>query len=409
MQNCGNIYKKGEIMAFSNQEKSQHGKNAQANLSTLLNSCKKNNYIENFKSNYRVGKDGYTNKTQFYAPFIISFANGENWILFSTTSMRTDRIKGQQWDAYNLKNINPLITKAFLVYSDDVSKKDIEEFERQNKKYLSKTEYSCIDEILSQDKLFNLIEKNATLSCNNGQIKDIQGRNFETRIALCLSCADNLKKWKNSDKTITGIHFPIFESILNSLNLEKELIQNIDATTDKKIIGKLPSNGNPKTDVYVKITFSDSTTKTITISCKRSSSEKVSVHQYSANSFSEILDSTNQTLNKLLQSFQETPSLSAFGEKNIEDLTKELKPYNDKLAKWVLAGVGGYGDPDRHWATHILTYDNNSNSISFHSIDEYINLLNQNNITGNFGTYFSWTYPSKQRGKSIQLKCKIIR
>lgn len=63
----------------------------------------------------------------------------------------------------------------------------------------------------------------------------------------------------------------------------------------------------------------------------------------------------------------------------------------------------------KHWATHILTYDNNDETTSFHTIDEYIQLLNTNNVKGHFGTLFSWTYPSKKRGKSIQLKCQIIK
>ena len=58
---------------------------------------------------------GY-NKSQFYTPFLIEFHDETKWALFTTTSMRTDRIKGQQWDALNLKKINQSISSVYLIY-----------------------------------------------------------------------------------------------------------------------------------------------------------------------------------------------------------------------------------------------------------------------------------------------------
>ena len=43
------------------------------------------------------------------------------------------------------------------------------------------------------------------------------------------------------------------------------------------------------------------------------------------------------------------------------------------------------------------------------NIDDYINILLKNNIKGNFGTPFQWTYASGCKGKNIQLKCKILK
>lgn len=97
-------------MEISNGQKSKHGKKAQNTLLKLIEYSKDKNYIKSFQKEYRVGKSGFTNKKQFYAPFIIEFTNNEKWIIFSSTSMRTDRIKGQQWDALNTKEINPSIT-----------------------------------------------------------------------------------------------------------------------------------------------------------------------------------------------------------------------------------------------------------------------------------------------------------
>lgn len=396
-------------MTYSNGEKSQHGKNAQLSIYELLSSCVEKNYISRIISPYRAGRTGYSNTEQFYAPFMIDFPNGESWLLYSTTSMRTDRVKGQQWDTYNLKEINPNITSAFLVYSDCKNLVETSNFEKQNIKYTTNEEYSAIDAIISQDTLYNLIEVKAHESVSLGRLKDIQGRNFEDRIALCLSNKDNLSIFNNNGKTLTGLYYNFFETIISNLDIAPGEVYSIFATTDKNKIGKLPSGGNPKTDILVDICFYNGITKSISISCKRSSANRVSVHEYSADSFSEVLDINNTALASLLHEFQNNPTLGSFGATNTTALTEALKPYNDKLAKWALAGTFGYGDENSQWASHILTYDNNDNSISFYSINEYLDKLNCSKIHGNFGTIFSWTYPSKKRGKSIQLKCPLLK
>lgn len=389
-------------MVYSNAEKFQHGKNAQINIYKLLESCKTKNYIETLIESYRVGRSDFSNSTQFYAPFLISFSDGESWIIYSTTSMRTDRIKGQQWDTYNLKEINSSISKSFLVFPDSINNEERAKFENQNEKYKNKDEYSAVDAIISQDALYNLIENKANSSFSLGKLKDIQGRNFEDRIAMCLSDKENLSIFKTGNKTLTGIHYNFFKIILDYIGIAPNDIEFIKATTDKKDIGKLPSGGNPKTDVFVNIKLLDGSSKQITISCKKSSAQKVSVHEYNADSFAEILDAKNQNLNNLLHRYQDYPTLSAFGEDNCKAMTEEIRPYNKKLSRWVLAGIDGYGDPEVQWASHILTYDNNNNSIAFHSVDEYIDNLIEANVSGNFGTLFSWTYPSKKRGRTTK-------
>ena len=133
------------------------------------------------------------------------------------------------------------------------------------------------------------------------------------------------------------------------------------------------------------ITFKNNTKSRITISCKRSSDKKVSVHEYSTESFSNVLNKNNKNLKLLLDNFQANPSLKGFIDENLKALTEELSPYSDKLPQWVLAGINVYGDNDRHWASHILTYDNNDSSISFHDIDTYIDLLKKSGNNGHFG------------------------
>ena len=396
-------------MEFSNGDKSKHGKSAKNSLSNILKRCVDNGYLSQIISEYRVGKPNYSNSKQFYAQFLIIFNDESKWILFTTTSMKTDRVKGHQWDTINLKEIDPLITRAYIVYPDGISDDLKNEFIRQNNKYIDNYEYSAIDAIVSQDEINNLIESYAIKNKSTGQIKDIQGNNFENKIADILNYNDNLVKWKNNDRTLEGMHFDIFLNIVNCFELDKNSTIKITATSDKKQIGRLPSGGNPKTDVLVTVTFSDAAQRHYTISCKRSSDKSVSIHQYNANAFADVLDKDNPNLRRLLTYFQDCGNLRDFGEENSIKLTNLLSPYIKKLSLWALGGHGGDGNPEIQNADYILTYDNNDGSSSIKSIEKYYEHLTTEGITGNFGPPFSWTYPSKRKGKDIQLKCKIIK
>ena len=396
-------------MEFSNADKSKHGKSAQDSLYNILKRCADAGYIVQIISEYRVGKEGFSNNKQFYAPFLIIFSDESKWALFTTTSMRTDRIKGQQWDAINLKEIDTLITRIYLVYPDGVEDKIKKEFLRQNKKYTDYEEFSIINAIVSQNEISDMIETYAIQNKTSGQIKDIQGNSFEDRVADILSFKQNLKKWKNDDITTAGMHYDIFKNIVECFGLDKYSTTSITATSDKKEIGKLPSGGNPKTDVLVSVTSSDGNISHYTISCKRSSDKSVSVHQYNADAFADVLDKENISLRRLLNYFQAAGNLRDFGEDNQEKLTEELSPYVEKLSMWALGGQGGDGNPETQNADFILTYDNNSGSSSIQRIQQYVHHLVDAGVEGHFGTPFSWTYPSKRKGKDIQLKCKILK
>lgn len=394
-------------MAFTNADKQQHGQSAQESLESILEHCKDAGYLKSIIKPFRIGKSGYNNDKQFYAPFLIEFKDETKWALFTTTSMRTDRIKGQQWDAINLKEIEASIKKVYLIYPDAASGES--EFVRQNMKYANNDEYSAIDAVISQNQVANFIEAYAIKDKNDGQIKDIQGNSFENRVAAILSYPENLRKWKTNAATLEGMHFGLFKYIVDYFELDSDDIREIKATSDKRIIGKLPSGGNPKTDVLVEITNNEGYIAYYTISCKRSSDKSVSVHQYTADAFANVLDPENQELRILLNEFQSAGSLSAFGEENCSLLTERLKPYLKKLSLWVLGGVGGGGNPTTQCADFILTYDNNDDTATMHRLTSYYEMLVNKGVSGSFGTLFSWTYPSKRRGESIQLKCKILK
>lgn len=434
-------------MSYSNADKKEHGDNARKELGVLLAECQKNESIRNYMSDFRIGKSGYANESQFLAPFLVSFPNGERWIIYTTTSMRSDRIKGQQWDAANIKAIVPSGTKAILSFPDGTEPRDKKSFASLAERYRTKADYSAIDDILSYRQLKNAIESTgrsairftpakprvsyiqmmanpalgksgednaSALSArnismeDNGRILDAQGREFEQTVAKAMTSENNLKKWKGLAKTEIGTDYDVFSIIVKYLKLSPDDVASFSASAAREDIGLLPSGGQPKTDVIITAHYTDGSYNNYTVSCKRSARDSVTVHQYSAETFSRILNPEDETLKSLLNAFQSAGSLSAFGNANASALDRALKPYREKLFLWVIGGIDGDGNPDLQWAEYLLVLDSRTNELKMHSVYEYYDYLNESGAHGMFGTPFSWTYPSKQRGKYIQLKCKIV-
>lgn len=394
-------------MSESNLDKNLRGAASRESLSYVLKYAIDKGYIVSIIKDYKCGRPGYKDQNQFKAPYLIEFSDNTKWILFTTTSIR-ERVKTQYWEAYNFKELDASITSAYLVYPDSISEKEKSTAVAKNEKIQSKGEYSTLEGIVSQDQLSNLIEAYALKDKSQGQKLDAKGNSFESRVASILKNPINLKKWKNNDKLLEGVHYSIFCLVVECLNLKSETTNSIDATSDKAIIGLLPTGGPVKTDVLVTVTDNNGSTNYYTISCKRSSENSVSVHQYSADVFADVLDKNNDELRELLNLFQEKGNRRDMGEDNINRLTELMKPHSKALAFWALGGVGGAGKPETQWAKHILTYDNNDGSVSMHTLNDYYNLLIESNVKGMFGTLFGWTYQGK-RGTNIQLKCKIIK
>lgn len=114
-----------------------------------------------------------------------------------------------------------------------------------------------------------------------------------------------------------------------------------------------------------------------TISCKRGGHKWVSVHEYKADTFADILDSKNAELRSLLTCFQKLGGIKAFEKDNPENeakLTKYMEQYLEKLIRWVIAGEGGT-DNKKLMASHILIHEEGTDTISIHDIDSYVKLL----------------------------------
>ena len=417
-----------------------HGRDFQSYIDEELRRLKRDGYLTQVIKEFRAREPGYQNPDQYYAPFLIQFNDRTRWVLFSTTSMRTDRIKGQQWDADRLKQVDATISKALLVYPDDVKGSVRSEFIRQKQKYDTGWEFSRIDDIiaigdlLKQIKDFDNALQSASLGCepeilaktesqtgalsnlleNNvsatnetdlGRAWDIGGRNFERFVAGILSDAKLLSVWKEC-KSDSDFTYDCFCKILCCLKVNRENVLSIRATADKDDIGLLPSGGSPKTDVIAIVKNVSGQERQFTFSCKRSAKSHVSAHQYSADAFANVLDKTNDRLRALLRTFQIYGNKSDFPKEDAVALESMLLDKISPLCKWVVGGHGGEGR-EKQLADYVVTFRVDTNQFAIHSTNEYVRLMIASS-KGYFGTPFQWTFASGQRGKSIQLKMPML-
>lgn len=120
-------------------------------LLSSLKSLQEKGYIKNCSSNFRCGYDIYPEE-QFFASFYIEFKNGVAWIIYSTNSIRSDRMTFQQWNAEHIKKICVQVEKAFVIVPDKITEneKEFSIAERYDKRIQNKEFYSPVDRVLTQ-------------------------------------------------------------------------------------------------------------------------------------------------------------------------------------------------------------------------------------------------------------------
>lgn len=390
-------------MSKDNTDKNEHGANGITSLEQMLNSLKAKDYIIDSKKKYRIADPNYVEE-QFYFQFLIEFQDHEQWILHHTTSIR-DRIVEQQWNSEHIKRLNAYVKKAYVVVPDGLDSKEKTNAINYNDKIVERRIYSALDGVLSFESVYRMIEHKATSLMESGKAHAKLGLNFEEKLVDSLNNSQNLDKWKNPSSNAVGYLYTLFVDVMSTLQVKPTEVTYVSATSD---IPKLPSGGSPKTDVLLEIKKVDGAKEDFTFSCKRSSADRVSVHEYTAETFSKVLNPDDEELKKLLMEFQLVGGIRSMNPSSASSLEKRLKVYRDRLSKWVLGGIGGEGDPGIQWASHIITVNENTNTYKISTIDDYISEYDAQGVTGQLGTPFQWTYPSGGKGKRIQLKGKMI-
>ena len=146
-----------------NQLKSINGQISKNSLALQLQAMQTKGVIAFCFGDYRNGYENY-DKQQFYAPFYIEFQNGEGWLLFSSHSIRNDRMNIQQWNSLHLKKIARNISRAYLVIPDETLHNATEKKNAENyQKKITGKMYSAIEDVCYQSEIIGMIERYAYL------------------------------------------------------------------------------------------------------------------------------------------------------------------------------------------------------------------------------------------------------
>lgn len=139
-----------------NREKAIHGDEFNNMVLKVLRDLKAKNYIDNIEMKKKV-PFSLSYRPQFHAPFLVE--KGDNKLLiFKTNSMRSDRNKENQWDAFGIKNYFGQNLKAIVVLPSNLSNSEEASYLREKEKIKQEGYYSSIDEICRLDELENILK-----------------------------------------------------------------------------------------------------------------------------------------------------------------------------------------------------------------------------------------------------------
>lgn len=144
-----------------NKMKSLKGLMQKDKLVMTLKKMQDEKIISSSTSGFRCGYGG--NHNQFYVPFVIVFNDQTKWMIFSSNSIRSDRMCIQQWNAEHIKRIDPLFSKAVIVVNSENRYKNNEAsaIDRYKKAIKEADYYSALDEVVYLDELEDLIKTHA--------------------------------------------------------------------------------------------------------------------------------------------------------------------------------------------------------------------------------------------------------
>ncbi|MFK7982614.1 MAG: MspI family type II restriction endonuclease [Saprospiraceae bacterium] len=415
--------KKGAL-SKSNSIKSKSGADFTKLVDQELTTLRQAKIIKDFLVNKNFSHNNFTYKNQFKADFLIETFDEKYLVVRSSNSFRSDRAKTSFYDLEGIIKYSGLsdniIASIFLLSDEELNNTTFETF----RKRVNQKEFYCpASHIFVVSEFLSFLKEYATTLENQRKEVEIQtkaqkdgskygkrGNQLERILVKQLSDYKHLVEFKNESQK-NDIYSLIIGRILRDNKLDIDDVLKISATNTLPL---LRNGGNAKTDLVLKIEDTSGNQYLETISIKNTDKNKVSCHDYSVDNFIRVLKCEGTKLAKYLTIFQAYPSYSGFE----ENLPKEcsLEEFIDLLSKkenifnqWVLMGkydIDNLVTPELQVSKYLFIL--NEKNAAFYSLEEYIALLKRKRNNEKFGVPFSWTYPSKQRSKRIQLKVAIF-
>lgn len=422
-------------MESTNEDKAKAGVNTANELLDLLKKIvNKFQKIDLITSVEYGEKD--KDKRQFKANAQINFNDTDtSWLVDVSSSFRSDRVKGKEFDIEHIKKIldrQGLDTYAYFILPDNAKEKDKNELEKFSRHIQKQDRVTYFDGAMLMTSFRNLLEHEATKNMDQGIKSNLLGASGEEALALAFTNESNLKIWNNPKSNIyQSSSYSLFEAVIKGLcpNIGKLLsINSIGSNSNTPIADQLKlvkangqNYGKPKTDVIISIINEKGKNLIFKFSVKQPSSNKgkVTVHEGSVERLlndlkyslpSDSIFNDPDMFNKLstaLKDFQKVGSKSKIQDDNLEFLNYHLASLNKWLIDYFMFGINNSYLNKNQQANALLVFDPTTGNCKVSNVSETeLTLLNHRKAT--FNTPFSWTYPSKKRGSKIQIKGPII-
>lgn len=146
-----------KIAQKANQARSLRGGSFESKIEELLKEMRDSGQIRNFQRKPKIFNG------EFNPDFIVEKNNRKIVSVDSTTTARSDRLKGKQWDAFGTKKYflerrKKKIESVVVVQDSDTTQAEKDNFRRC--KARTKLPHSALDDVVSVGGFVTLLEKN---------------------------------------------------------------------------------------------------------------------------------------------------------------------------------------------------------------------------------------------------------
>lgn len=377
--------------------------------------------IKIFKKSQNFKHPGFNYEKQYLADFVIETLDKKFIIVRSTTSYRQDRIKTSFYDLNGINQYSEF-SKDIIASVFVVPDKESDRIKPFKKRIERREQYTPASHIFVLSEFIFFLEGykyeieravkeklNLAKAKNKGSFYGKRGNLFERELAELLSDVSNLKLLEQEKLDKGHLYALIVNQILADKQIVLTAIMRITATNTVPL---LKNGGNPKTDLLLNFELFSGEIFVETISLKNTGQSRVSCHDYASKAFIRVLKCENSRLAQYLSLFQQFPTYQKFSrnlptEFSETEFVNLLTERQTVFVEWVLRGMHDDENlvkPELQVSNYLLIH--NGEKSAFYSMKNYISLILKRSKL-KFGVPFSWTYPSKQEGKRIQLKLPI--
>ena len=411
----------------SNSVKSKEGRENKNRIFSICQELRNQELIKDLRKDVHFAARGKKHE-QFKADVVLTDLDDNFILVYTSTSYRSDRIKGTFWDAEGVsqKVLEPKKVAAIFFVIDDSEAKSIKKPGGPRELSVSGawdcpiTHWFTITEFVEFMNQWATEQKARDENLRTlGSYYGKRGNKLETELCAALDTSSDKSVWEAFKKNLYPVKVidQIAISILKTVLLDNNVseIDVLSISANKQI--RFASKGLGKTDISLSIQRKNGINLQVGISCKATNNSSVSCHEYSCRNFAEIFRLNNvvaadqKILDEGLQLFQKKGTWGLISKKDPE-WQKEFFNTLDRnmgiIFDWAISGKTHPGEVGQTIADYLLMFNPKCGKYRFVKIEDYKTELLSNPKKNKKGHPFSWTYPSKNRGSFIQLKVPVI-